>query len=179
MKYELDDVYIRLVQPTDKEEMLKFKQEFIDNGDTINGDGGLSRYDTFEEWVQKLEEYSKEETVPEGKVPATQFLTVRKSDEKIVGVVNVRHRLNDFLNLVGGHIGDAVRPSERKKGYGTKQIALALKYMADLGIDRALITCDENNVASMKTIVKNGGKLQDIIDYEGKKEMRFWVEIKK
>ena len=179
IKYECDDVYIREILYTDKEALLDFKQEFDSRGERINGDGGLSRCDTFEEYMDSIKLYSSKDTVPEGKVPATQFITIRKSDERVVGIVNVRHYLNDYLVQIGGHIGDAVRASERCKGYATKQIALAIQYAKDIGIDRVLITCNANNIASEKTILKNGGVLENIIDIDDIKEKRYWIDITK
>ena len=109
------------------------------------------------------------------RVPATQFLTIRKVDNKMVGMVSVRHKLNGDLKLHGGHIGDSVRKSERGKGYATEQIGLALKFCKELGIDKVLITCNRENIASSKSIIKNKGIKENEICVDGITYERFWV----
>ena len=94
-------------------------------------------------------------------------------------VFNIRHRLNDRLLKEGGHIGDGIRPSERGKGYGTEMIRLALLECRKLGIDRVLMVCDRDNVASAKTIIKNGGVLEnEFVNAEGVVEQRYWIDLR-
>ena len=90
--------------------------------------------------------------------------------------MNIRHRLNDSLLLSGGHIGDGIRPSERGKGFGTKMIALALEECSRLGIKRVLMCCNRDNTASARTIVKNGGVLENEILEDGVPVQRYWIE---
>ncbi len=112
------------------------------------------------------------------KVPATTLFCLDEERNKMIGAVNIRHYLNDSLLRNGGHIGDGIRPSERGKGYGTAMIALALKECKNLGIDRVLMVCDKNNIASAKTIIKNGGILENEIFDEGVIIQRYWIELK-
>jgi predicted acetyltransferase len=105
-----------------------------------------------------------------GWVPATLLWIVDEA-EQVVGRVSIRHRLNEHLLQVGGHIGYAVIPSARRRGHATAALAQSLPIAADLGIDPALVTCDDTNVASRRVIEKNGGVLEDV---RGGK-MRFWV----
>ena len=79
--------------------------------------------------------------------------------------------------LNGGHIGDGVRPSERRKGYATEQIRLALQKCKELGIDRVLMTCEDWNVGSAKSIINNGGILENEIEVEGKIFQRYWIDL--
>ena len=95
----------------------------------------------------------------------------------IVGAVNIRHYLNKSLLLNGGHIGDGVRPSERKKGIATKMIALALDECKKLGIERVLMVCDKENVGSAKSIQHNGGILENEIEVDGIVEQRYWIDL--
>ena len=176
----IDELFLKIPDETDKIAVLEFRDELLKFGGELNGEGGIARENiSYEEWLEKLKTYSNPETVPEGKVRGDQFLTIRKSDNRVVGMVNVRYSLNDFLSKFGGHIGDCVRPTERNKGYATKQIKLALSLMKDYGIDRVLMTCKDTNIASAKTIEKNNGILENkLTDENGVLFRRYWIDIK-
>lgn len=175
--FENDELLIRLANENDESEAWAFRQEFIDEGVGVQGASAINKMESFSRWLEVIAQYSNPQTVPNNFVPSTQFVTVRKSDGKIVGMVNVRHYLNDDLLFRGGHIGDCVRESERNKGYGTSQIALALEYCKTLGIDKVLITCSEDNIASRRTIEKNGGVLENKIEVDGNVKLRFWIDL--
>ncbi|MBR2176691.1 MAG: GNAT family N-acetyltransferase, partial [Clostridia bacterium] len=94
------------------------------------------------------------------------------------GAVNIRHYLNDYLLKEGGHIGDGIRPSERRKGYATEMVRLALIECKKLGIDRVLMVCDKDNIGSAKSILKNGGVLEDeFLNEYGDIEQRYWIDL--
>lgn len=134
----------------------------------------------FEDYVENKKSESRGENIPQGWVPSTTYWLV--DDGEFVGRVGIRHHLNEFLEKTGGHIGYDIRPSKRGKGYGSKLLELALSKAQELGISRALLTCDATNVASRKIIEKNGGMYQDSISNPetGVDKLRFWVEnIKK
>ena len=95
----------------------------------------------------------------------------------IVGAVNIRHHLNEALLLNGGHIGDGVRPSERRKGIATKMIALALEECKKLGICKVLMVCDRDNIDSAKSIRNNGGVLENEVEVDGVVEQRYWIGL--
>ena len=95
----------------------------------------------------------------DGKVPDSVFFLLDEDRNILLGAVNIRHYLNDYLLKYAGHIGDGIRPSERGKGFATEMIRLALLECKKLGIYRVLMVCDKSNIASAKTIIKNGGKL--------------------
>lgn len=106
------------------------------------------------------------------------FFLLDEERNRLLGAVNIRHYLNESNLLRGGHIGDGIRPSERRKGYGTEIIRLALIECKKLGIDRVLITCDKDNIGSSKAIIKNGGVLEnEVLNQYGGIEQRYWVEI--
>ncbi|MBR0302870.1 MAG: GNAT family N-acetyltransferase [Clostridia bacterium] len=112
-------------------------------------------------------------------IPNSVFFLLDEERDRLLGAVNIRHRLNDSLLREGGHIGDGIRPSERGKGYATEMIRLALDECRALGIDRVLMTCEKDNIASARTIVKNGGVLEnEIINSEGECEQRYWIDLK-
>lgn len=113
----------------------------------------------------------------DGLVPDSTFFCLDEERNIIVGAVNIRHYLNDALLINGGHIGDGVRPSERRKGIATKMIALALDECRKLGIERVLMVCDKENVGSAKSIRNNGGILENEVIVDGVVEQRYWIEL--
>lgn len=130
-------------------------------------------YRDFDNYLKNLE--TKEEM--DGRVPDSVFFCLDVDRNIFVGAVNIRHYLTDALLYTGGHIGDGVRPSERRKGYATAMIALALDECRKLGIDRVLMTCDKSNVGSAKSIIKNGGILENEVLDDGVLEQRYWIDL--
>lgn len=112
-----------------------------------------------------------------GLVPDSTFFCLDEERNIIVGAVNIRHYLNESLLLDGGHIGDGVRPSERRKGIATKMIHLALEECRKLGIQKVLMVCDKDNIGSAKSIIYNGGVLENEITVDGIVEQRYWIEL--
>lgn len=111
-------------------------------------------------------------------VPDSTFFFLDEERNIFVGAVNIRHYLNDALLLNGGHIGDGIRPSERRKGYATQMIGLALRECKKLGIDKVLMVCDKDNIGSAKSIINNGGVLENEIMVDGVVEQRYWITLK-
>ena len=95
----------------------------------------------------------------------------------MVGAVNIRHYLNEALLKNGGHIGDGVIPSERRKGIATKMIGLALQECRRLGIEKVLMVCSKDNIGSAKSIINNGGVLENEIEIDGNTEQRYWIKL--
>lgn len=92
-------------------------------------------------------------------------------------VLYIRHELNDYLLQYGGHIGYGVRSSQRRKGYASQMLSLALPIAKELGINKAPITCDKNNIGSAKTIMNNGGILENEVGNENEITQRYWIEL--
>ena len=131
-------------------------------------------YRDFDHYLENLEVREPQD----GKVPDSVWFLLDVERNILLGAVNVRHRLNDHLLQFGGHIGDGIRPSERRKGYATEMIRLALIECKKLGLDRVLMVCDKENVGSAKSIVKNGGVLEnEVVDEGGKIHQRYWIEL--
>ena len=173
---------LELIFPTKeyKKDVEEYLREFLDSGENeIAGDGGLDRIRDFDKWLEKIQNDLSVDTIDKDRIPATLYLTIRKSDKKIVGNVQIRHFLNEKLLNYGGHIGDSVRPSERRKGYATEQIRLALGKCKELGIDNVLMDCDKNNIGSAKAIQNNGGVLENEIYVENELVQRYWISLKK
>lgn len=112
-------------------------------------------------------------------MPATEYLALDEH-EHLVGMTNLRHRLNDYLLTYGGHIGYSVRPSERQNGYATQMLRLTLEKAKERGIEKVRICCDHYNVASAKTIRANGGVLEDecFDSSDGTLTQRYWIQNK-
>ena len=130
-------------------------------------------YRDFDYYLQHLE--TKAET--DGRVPDSTFFCLDKERDIFVGAVNIRHYLTEAMLLNGGHIGDGVRPSERRKGIATQMIGLALDECKKLGIHRVLMVCDKENNGSAKSIQRNGGVLENEVIVDGVTEQRYWIEL--
>ena len=131
-------------------------------------------YHDFDYYLENLEIREPKD----GKVPDSVFFLLDTDRNILLGAVNIRHRLNNHLLQFGGHIGDGVRPSERRKGYATEMIRLSLIECKKLGINRVLMVCDKTNVGSAKSIIKNGGVLEnELVDDNGKTQQRYWIDV--
>ena len=170
---------IDLVKPTVlyRDAILGYKDEFAKNNEYISGSASLGSTGTFEEWIANVD--AEKFNNPKAKrVAATQYLAVTKSDRKLVGMVSVRHELNDYLMQYGGHIGYSVRASERRKGYATQILMLALAYCRTRGIPNVLVTCSKENIGSATVIQHNGGILEnEVTDNEGATVQRYWIAL--
>ena len=131
-------------------------------------------YHDFDTYLERLEL----KTATEDKVPDSVFFLLDEERDRLLGAVNIRHYLNDALLQGGGHIGDGIRPSERRKGYATELVRLALIECKKLGISRVLMTCDKDNIGSAKSILRNGGVLEnEFVNEEGNVEQRYWIDL--
>ena len=159
------------------DEIIKYKEESLKESPLINGSAGLDRLSSIEDWLEELKKRSCEDTVPKGLVPSSTYLGVREKDNYIVGMIDIRHYLNEYLTEAGGHIGYGVRKTERNKGYAKQMLKLALEKCKELKIKRVLITCDEDNIASEKVILSANAKLEDIRNVDGENKKRFWIDL--
>jgi predicted acetyltransferase len=128
--------------------------------------------------VDNLNGYSNGVGLPDGYVECSTFWLVNNEDV-ILGAIDIRHRLNDFLTFRGGHIGYGIRPSERKKGYASMMLSLALKECEKIGLTKVLITCSKSNIGSAKTIINNGGVLDSEDTDNGEVFQRYWINLLK
>jgi predicted acetyltransferase len=150
---------------------------------TTPGDPNFLHY--FEEgmslgrYLDVLDERERGVNLPPGHVPSSSLFAF--DGARIVGRVSIRHRLNDVLRRAGGHIGYVVVPEFRRRGYATAMLRLALRFAHDrIGLDRVLVTCDDDNVGSIRTIQNNGGVLEDVVsgsDVE-KPKRRYWIDAR-
>ena len=171
----------KLTRPTSEyaSQIEEYRQEFLDAGDSMDGCGPLRKFKNPEDYIQISKDYEDPEKVPSNWVPATQFIFIRKSDNRLVGMIQVRHFFNNFLEKYAGHIGYSVRPSERRKGYSKEMLKTALSFCREIGLDRVLISCLDGNIGSEKTIVSNGGVYESTV-YEPNVDRclkRFWITL--
>jgi len=128
----------------------------------------------FDYYLERLENKS----TTGGWVPDSVFFLLDDERNRLLGAVNIRHYLTDALLKDGGHIGDGIRPSERRKGYATKMIHLALEECRKLGIDRVLMICNKDNIGSARSIIRNGGVLEnEITGSDGSVLQRYWIQL--
>ena len=145
-----------------KEKAVQFINEFYEYDSEINGSGGLDRYlkeSTYEEWLKKVLADIDIANVLQSRVPALTYFYIREEDDKILGMINMRLALNEFLKREGGHIGYCIRPTERRKHYATDMLNDALKVFDTLGIKEIILTCDKSNIASAGVIKNCNGEL--------------------
>lgn len=170
-----------LIRPSSKyaSQIVEYRQEFLDAGDSMDGCGPLRRIEDPYEYIKTCAEYEDPRTVPAHLVPATQFLFVRKRDNRLVGMIQVRHCFNDYLSQFGGHIGYSVRPSERRKGYAKKMLKMTLPFCREMGLGKVLITCRDGNIGSEKTILANGGVYESTVHEPSSDRnlKRFWITL--
>lgn len=171
---------VKLIKPN-----IGFKVEYLNmiaewkeyGGELIPGSLNLDTVD-FDLLVKKLNEYSEGIGLPDGFVPYTIFWLINNKNN-ILGAIEIRHKLNDYLAFRGGHIGYGIRPSERNKGYASSMLSMTLQYCKSIGLTKVLITCLKNNIGSAKTIIKNGGILDSEDIDNGEIFQRYWIDINK
>ena len=171
---------IKLIEPT-----VELESEFLAMAEeyhTADMEKCLKLYsealDDFSTYVADLRNAAHGNGLPAGWVPTSTFWLVG-SKNVMLGTIRLRHRLTPLLEREGGHIGYDIRPSERRKGYGTIILALSLVKAWEMGLTRVLVTCDTDNIASVKIIEKNGGKFEkEIISENFRKPVsRYWIDL--
>lgn len=169
---------MKLIKPTIvlKQEYLEMLDEWKQNNEKIVP--WVLNEDTsdFQAMISRFADYSQGIGLKEDLVPHSTYWLVR-DDNKILGAINIRHRLNDYLKNIGGHIGYGIRPSERRKGYATEMLGKALDIVRGMGIKSIMISCDKDNIASAKTIIKNGGVLHSEDSDNGTIFQRYWIAL--
>ncbi|GEM_PF-1279834 len=168
-----------LVEPNSSHEtiVMDYKQEMLANQDTLNGTGGLGRFDHYTDWLKHLE-VKKQANTPEDTIPTSEYLLVDNNQE-LYAMLNIRHFLDDELRQTYGHAGASVRPKYRKLGYAKLSLALALEQIKSLGQDAAMISCSIHNLGSRKTIEACGGIFERFTmdAYDGVEMRIYWIYI--
>ena len=177
---------IYLVEATTEyaKQVWQFRQEVFDydKDSDIQFAGCLSldEVNTADEWISMCQLRKNETTCKQTgvDVPAHTYFAIRKSDNKLVGITDLRHHINHpILGTWGGHCGYTVRPTERGKGYAKEMLKLNIQNAKSLGISKLLITCHTDNTASEKTILANNGVYEKNIIDNGAEYKRYWITI--
>ncbi|MDO5152396.1 MAG: GNAT family N-acetyltransferase [Eubacteriales bacterium] len=168
---------LRLVKlgPEYRRQLEEMMEEWLASGEKIIP-YSIDRLDyrDFDHYTANLDVTAPAENL----VPDSTFFCLDEERDIFVGAVNIRHYLNEGLLLYVGHIGDGVRPSERRKGIATQMIGLALEECRKLNIDRVLMVCDKENTGSAKSIQNNGGILENEVTLGSETRQRYWIDLK-
>ena len=156
-------------------QLTRLRSALLDETDTIPGGSWLEKYPDLQAWQAFVERNRNPGTVDPGLVPFEQWL-VCLHDGPLVGVFGLRLALNDYLAQYGGHIGYSIIPNARGHGYGTEALRLGIERARQLGMERLLVTCDAQNIASERIIQKNGGLLENTVRRpDGVEVRRYWI----
>lgn len=150
----------QLVELTEdmQEAFMDFMADFAAAGEAYRGDYWLKAREDYAGFVRMVRRRCEGRDLPDGHVPESMYVLVR--GRTVLGGIHLRHELTEALRDHGGHIGYAVRPSHRRKGHGTRMLKLVLAEARRRGLQRVLLTCDSDNVASVRVIESNGGRLE-------------------
>lgn len=173
---------IRLIRPTMEyaKDIMDFCRELqaANDADCFAGCSGLEGCETAEEWLCILDERERRESCPGESVPSNAYIAVRLSDNRIVGIIDLRHHIDHpILGVWGGHMGYSVRPSERGKGYAKEMLRLNLQNCRERKMDKVMVTCSRENTASEKAILANGGVFEKEVCVDGEYIKRYWIAL--
>jgi len=168
---------LKLIKPstTWEQEIRSFRDEFLISGESMDGCGGLKDEPDIDAWIMRNRLLESKENLPNNFVTADLYLAI--VNHSVVGMIQFRHELNDFLRLIGGNIGYAVRPSMRNRGIAKEMLRGCLEKCREKGLDRVLITCVDSNIASKRVIASHGGVYENTVYFESEQKWieRYWI----
>lgn len=167
-----------------KNEVIEYLNEHVQYNSDINGTGSIDKIlegKTYEECLDRIHKMQDSEYAKSiNRCPGKTFFLIRKNDNKLIGMINVRYNLNDAMLRFGGHIGYGIRPTERKKGYNKINLYLGLIEAEKVGLENVMIDCSVTNLGSDKTIKALGGKLErsEIDPSDNELTNVYWISVK-
>ena len=179
---QLEQYYLIMANSDHLDSLKEYRQEFIDLNERIDGGSSLEDYDDMEKWLLNVELFKREDTVPPGYAIGFEYYFIDRLHNEIVGLINLRPDMSSskYLEIYGGNIGYSIKPSRRKEGLASLQLKKFLPICKrEYGLDSVIITCLDNNTASRKTILGNGGKYINTVFYppESTNLERYLIEI--
>lgn len=179
----MEQFYLELPSKNRKDQILDYLNEIIIYNSETNGLGALSKIIdgySFEEALEiclnmQYKKYAKKL----GKSQVKTFLLIRKNDDKIIGCINIRWNLTDYMKKYSGNIGYGIRPTERNKGYNKINLYLGLLEAKKLNLNKVMLVCETNNLPSSKTIEALGGILErkEIDPNDGLLTSYYWIDV--
>jgi predicted acetyltransferase len=176
-----DTLPIKLVLPHVQyrhqvEDFVQKMQAIDGSNDDFHGCGNLDVL-TFDDWLKECTDWQQGINMRPGHVPSTQYMAIDGRTDKLIGMIAIRHRLTQYLERFGGHIGYCVAPDERRKGYATQMLRLALEQCKYMGIKRVRVTCNYRDLASSGVIKKCDGVYDGDAVYDGEVIERYWIDL--
>lgn len=172
--------YLKFPNATHESEYFSMMREWLKFGGRLNPSALKNKGNTYIKWLSRIKEDEDTVKTENGKVPQSTFFLMKKGNDRICGAISIRHLLNEGLLHAGGNIGYGIRPSERRKGYASIMLSLAIGKCIEYDLKRVLITCDKDNVPSAKVIKNNGGVFEnEVINHKGAKVQRYWIDLSK
>ncbi len=177
----MDGVKLVVASKEYSRQIMGYRREVLrqDKKGGFPGTTNLRACRTACKWLKGLEALSTEETCPKGMVPSTTYLLVRVCDNRLIGITDIRHRIegHPLLSSFGGHIGYSIRPTERGKGYGREILRLNLEKCREMGLTKVMVSCAADNTRSERVIIANGGVFEKEVEGDGRIIKRFWIEL--
>lgn len=185
MKKIIEKFYLENPSMERKKDVIEYMNEHVKYNSAINGTGSFDHVlegETYEECMDRYYKIQDNEYAKSiDRCPGKAYFLIRKNDNKLIGMINIRHHLTPKMLVHGGHIGYGIRPTERRKGYNKINLYLGLlKALEEFNLDKVMLDCDVKNLGSDKTIQALGGVLErtDIDDYDGALTNVYWINTK-
>lgn len=185
MKKIIEKFYLENPSMERKKDVIEYMNEHVKHNSAINGTGSFDHVlegETYEECMDRYYKIQDNEYAKSiDRCPGKTYFLIRKNDNKLIGMINIRHHLTPKMLVHGGHIGYGIRPTERRKGYNKINLYLGLlKALEEFNLDKVMLDCDVKNLGSDKTIQALGGVLErtDIDDYDGVLTNVYWINTK-